>query len=102
MKENFVSLNAEMFNFEKWVTITNPKSLKLSVEELLKKSNFNIIHFTEHYFPIEGYTCVWILAESHLAIHTFPKDSKSYIQISSCNKNKLDIFQDKIELHFST
>ena len=97
MKEKYVSLKAEMFHFEKWILIVNPDTLKSTFERLLKDAEFTIVNFTEHFFPIEGYTCVWILAESHLATHTFPKNNKSYIQISSCNQEKLERFKIAIE-----
>ncbi|MBU3012955.1 S-adenosylmethionine decarboxylase [Polaribacter vadi] len=93
MKEKYVSLKAEMFHFEKWISITNPETLKSNFNDFLVNSGFTIVNFTEHYFPIKGYTCVWVLAESHLAIHTFPQKNTSYIQISSCNLEKLEHFK---------
>ena len=97
MKEKYVALKAEMFHFEKWIAMTNPEILKATFRNLLKDSGFTIVNFTEHFFPVQGYTCVWVLAESHLAIHTFPQKYKSYIQISSCNKEKLESFKKLIE-----
>jgi S-adenosylmethionine decarboxylase len=97
MKEKYVALTAEMFHFEEWVSMSNPESLKSTFKNLLLASEFTIVNFVEHYFPTEGYTCVWVLAESHLAIHTFPKSETCYIQISSCNKEKLDVFKYKIK-----
>lgn len=93
MKEKYVSLKAEMFHFEKWISITNPEALKSTFNDFLTKSGFTIVNFTEHFFPVKGYTCVWVLAESHLAIHTFPQKNTSYIQISSCNFEKLEHFK---------
>lgn len=86
----YIKLNPEMHHFDKWVTCVDSNLLKIVFETNLVKSNFKIVNFIEHYFTNQGYTCVWLLAESHLAIHTFPENNKSYIQISSCNKHKLD------------
>lgn len=97
MTEKYVSLKAEMFHFEKWISNINPGTLKSTFEVLLKNAEFTIVNFTEHFFPVEGYTCVWVLAESHLAIHTFPKNNKSYIQISSCNQKKLHLLKIAID-----
>lgn len=91
--EEYIQVKAQMFHFDTWVSETNPNELKLTFEALLIKSGFKIINFTEHFFPIKGYTCIWLLAESHLAIHTFPESNKSYIQISSCNEEKLNSFK---------
>lgn len=93
MKEAYVNIDAKMFNFETWVDITDVEQLKSYFKSALITANFNIVNFTEHYFPVQGYTCIWVLAESHLALHTFPKNNKTYVQLSSCNKEKLDAFK---------
>jgi S-adenosylmethionine decarboxylase len=33
------------------------------------------------------------LAESHLAIHTFPEEGKTYIELSSCNERMQKAFE---------
>lgn len=66
--------------------------LNLVFEKLLQNSGFTILNFVESYFDPQGYTAVWILAESHLAIHTFPENSAIYIDISSCSEEKMNTF----------
>lgn len=95
--ENYIEVKAQMFHFDVWVLETNPIKLKSTFEKLLIDSGFNIINFTEHFFPVKGYTCIWLLGESHLAIHTFPESKKSYIQISSCNEEKLNSLKKMIK-----
>lgn len=89
----YVDVEAKMCHFETWVDYTDTHILKTTFKKLLQQANFKIVSFVEHYFPVKGYTCVWVLAESHLAIHTFPSKNKSYIQISSCNEEKLKHFK---------
>lgn len=43
-----------------------------------------------------GYTCLILLSESHLAIHTFPERGKAYIELTSCVH---DPFYRFISLH---
>ncbi|MEL7222709.1 MAG: S-adenosylmethionine decarboxylase, partial [Bacteroidota bacterium] len=43
-------------------------------------------------FEPQGWTGIWLLAESHLAIHTFPEARKTYIELSSCNRQMYDDF----------
>ncbi|WP_194768742.1 S-adenosylmethionine decarboxylase family protein [Tamlana sp. I1] len=93
MEVNYIETKPNMFHFEEWTPITNPLILKESFEHKLKLSGFNIVNFTEHHFPKKGYTCIWLLAESHLAIHTFPECNKSYVQLSSCNLEKRNEFE---------
>ncbi len=96
MPENYTKVAATIYHYDDWVTTTTPSELKSVFEEMLLLSEFNIVNFTEHYFPVNGYTCIWLLAESHLAIHTFPHENKSYIQLSSCNNPKKDFFRNLV------
>jgi S-adenosylmethionine decarboxylase len=95
-KEEYKALNAQMFHYDKWITEVNPNQLKKDIETLLNYSEFTIVNFTEHFFPVKGYTAVWLLAESHLAIHTFPDKHKTYLQISSCNEKKLQTLKEQL------
>jgi S-adenosylmethionine/arginine decarboxylase-like enzyme len=85
-------MKAKIWNKRKWIKETNPDKLKKTYSELLIKSGFDVLNFQEYYFNPIGYTAIWMLAESHLAIHTFPEESKSYIELSSCNRDYYRIF----------
>lgn len=97
MKKDFIQTEAEIFNYECWLQLIDNKQLKSRLEKIILESRFSIVNFVDYEFPIKGYTCVWVLAESHLAIHTFPDSEKFYLQISSCNKDKLNTFKRFIE-----
>ncbi len=73
-----------MFNYQNWIEETNPFELRSRYNELLKESGFGVLSFVEYNFEPEGYTALWLLSESHFAIHTFPEEGKSYIELSSC------------------
>lgn len=88
---------AEIFNHTWWISETEPKKCKLIFDELLRLSGFTVLNFVEHYFDKQGYTCLWLLAESHLAIHTFPEEERCYVELSSCNEKKMDGFKRLIE-----
>ncbi len=64
-------------------------------DEVLSCAGFNILCFTDHHFTPQGYTALWLLTESHFAVHTFPEFGKSYIELSSCN---LEFYQKFLEL----
>jgi len=85
-------MKAQMFNYNQWVPETCPDILKKTYTEMLEKAGFNIITMAEHYFEPQGYTALFLLAESHLAIHTFPEENKSYVELSSCVKKQFDYF----------
>lgn len=97
---SYINVDAQMHHFETWVFECTPQLLNEKLEAILTESQFTIVNFLEHKFPVQGYTCVWLLAESHLAVHTFPESDKSFIQLSSCNLEKLERFKNSIELAF--
>ena len=80
-------MEAQIWNKRGWLKETDPTTLKNNFSELLGLSGFEILNFVEHYFEPQGYTALWLLGESHLAIHTFPEEQKSYIELSSCNED---------------
>lgn len=90
-------MKAEIFNKSKWVKETNPDKLKEVFSELLALSGFHILNFQEHYFEPIGWTGLWLLGESHFAVHTFPEEGKSYIELSSCNEDYYNFFVSNVE-----
>jgi S-adenosylmethionine decarboxylase len=85
-------MEAAIYNHRVWIKNTDPPKLVQLLTDLLDASGFAILNFMEHHFSPQGYTAIWLLAESHLAVHTFPEASKTYIELSSCDKQKFDNF----------
>ena len=90
-------MKAQMYNYNTWIKYQKEEKIIKEFEKILKKSGFTIIDKVEHYFTKQGYTGLWLLAESHFAIHTFPEENKIYIEISSCVKKYYDKFMKEIE-----
>ena len=86
-------MDARIDNFSAWINYTNNISHKNDIEFLLNKAGFTILNFMEHEFKPQGYTSIWLLAESHCALHTFPEDGKTYIELSSCNLRMYESFK---------
>lgn len=68
------------------------------LEQKLIKAGFTIVDKVEYYFPKQGYTGLWLLSESHFAIHTFPEEDKIYLEISSCVKKYFDNFIEELKI----
>jgi S-adenosylmethionine decarboxylase len=85
-------MKAELFNFNAWVVGTQSVVLKQELHTILLDAKFEILGFLDHQFYPQGYTAIWLLGESHLALHTFPEENKSYIELTSCVKEKRDVF----------
>ena len=89
-------MKALIWNSGFWVEETDPTALKTIYFARLNKANFKILQFIEHNFEPQGYSAIWLLAESHLAIHTFPEEQLSYIEISSCVREQFDEFMKRM------
>lgn len=89
-------MKAQMFNYQIWIEETNPDIVKQKCNAALKISGFGVLQFTEHYFSPCGYTGLWLLSESHLAVHTFPEENSTYIELTSCVRKQFDKFIKEI------
>lgn len=88
-------MKAKIFNFKAWVVNSDQSFLKSTLNKLLTDCEFNVLGYNEHEFEPYGFTCVWVLGESHLAVHTWPEKGKAYIELSSCNEEKQQNFINK-------
>ncbi|WP_462248348.1 S-adenosylmethionine decarboxylase family protein [Ekhidna sp.] len=93
-------MEARIDNYQTWVKGANSAHLKQAAEQLIQDSGFTILNFIEHHFEPQGYTALWLLAESHCALHTFPEENKSYLELSSCNLQMYNDFVSLIENFF--
>lgn len=83
-------MKAEMWNISGWSELKSDSQLVAKINQDLKDSGFIILNFVDHVFEPHGYTALWLLAESHYAIHTFPEENKFYWELSSCVKDFYD------------
>lgn len=85
-------MKAQIWNFNEWITETDPGTLGKQFEPMLKDAGFHVLQVCVHHFQPYGFTALYLLCESHFAIHTFPEENKTYIELSSCNKQYFDRF----------
>lgn len=84
---------AKMHNFSTWVVDdTHPDKLRVIYKKALEVAGFKILDICDHHFEPQGYTILYLLAESHFAIHTFPEAGTYYIELSSCVENQFNKF----------
>lgn len=79
-------MKAKIWNLNDWIAECDPQALTSTFDKMLREAGFTILNEVEYYFTPQGYTKLYLLCESHFAIHTFPEESKTYIELSSCNK----------------
>ena len=90
-------ISANIYSIHKWLDISDPKMVKELCLDCLKKSGYLAIGFLEQHFPNGGYTALCLLAESHLAVHTFPENNKAYLELSGCNEAKTQAFEKALD-----
>lgn len=81
-------MQAKIWQHSAWITTTEPSDLRHLFDTMLSLCGFNVLEVVEHHFQPQGYTCLWLLAESHFAVHTFPEHGRTYIELASCNGKK--------------
>lgn len=92
-------MKARIWNHRSWIGEINPTQLRQQFDELLLRAGFGLVGFSEAHFEPQGYTAVWLLAESHFAMHTFPEEGRTYCELSSCNREKFVALIELIEPH---
>lgn len=93
-------MEAKIWNYSGWINNTDPNELKNKLSRLLDKAGFTILGEIDHEFQPQGYTKLWLLAESHFAIHTFPEHGATYLELSSCNEDKMYAFMNELPYKF--
>jgi S-adenosylmethionine decarboxylase proenzyme len=62
-----------------------PEEITAAFGAALRRAGATIVHEVSHAFPGAGLTCVFILSESHAAMHTWPETGTVNIDIFSCS-----------------
>jgi S-adenosylmethionine/arginine decarboxylase-like enzyme len=89
-----------IYNFRVWIFETNPSTLKKAFDQLLQKAGYGVVGFNEHHFSPQGYTALWLLSESHLAVHSFPEENKTYVELSGCSAEMNEKFKKAFTAQF--
>lgn len=85
-----------IYNFRFWISLTDEEEIKAPLEATLREAGYGIVGFCDHHFSPQGYTCTWLLSESHCALHTFPEEGRTYIELSGCSEEKSSLFKEAI------
>lgn len=62
-------------------------NIKYVLEKALNLCNITILNYTEHIFSNNGFTCIFLLSESHCSIHTYPEYNSFFIDLFTCGTN---------------
>ncbi len=76
----------------------NLNDIKKEAGNIIKKSGFKIINFCGHKFKNSGVSLVFLVSESHVAIHTWPEHGSVNIDIFFCNYSKNNAKKGEVAL----
>ena len=73
--------------------ISKVEAVKEILDTIVKNADLNVLDFTSHQFKPHGVTCMYLLSESHLCVHTWPEYSYLTLDLFSCDKNDEKAFK---------
>lgn len=91
------NMKTRLWRDQFFIKETDPDTLRRFFDKLLTDAGLTVVGFTEKHFEPHGYTAVWILAESHFAIHTFPEQGETACELSCCNLEKYYRFLELVD-----
>lgn len=69
--------------------------------KIIKELNLKVVHETDYEFTLHGLTKIWVLAQSHMVLHTWPENQAVHIDLMTCSdkitKQKLENIFEGIE-----
>lgn len=71
--------------FECTYSLDDPKELRKTLSLLLKENGVHVLKTSSHIFSNNGATILFLLSESHFAVHTWPEKGLINIDIFLCN-----------------
>tara|TARA_B100000575_G_C22594750_1_gene372817 strand:+ start:175 stop:537 length:363 start_codon:yes stop_codon:yes gene_type:complete len=76
-------------------------------EKAMAAGKLNIINDVSHKFEPHGVTHIWLLSESHMAVHTWPENNYFAIDIFTCGNEGdpsavLDYIKDNLNVQTYT
>lgn len=73
--------------------LNDENQLRLAADNFCSLLGVTILETNAHQFNPQGWTVVYLLKESHIAIHTWPERRYIHIDMVTCHKTKVDVSQ---------
>ena len=77
--------------------IEDENRVKSILTEGVAQMGFTIYGYMGHKFDPCGLTCVLLIGESHVALHTFPEEKLVFLEITSCKDFDSSIFLETLK-----
>jgi len=78
-------LLVSVYNIINYERLEKVKTIQPLMKQIIDDMNLNVVGEVHKQFEPFGATCLYLLAESHLSIHTFVKERYCTIDLYVCN-----------------
>ncbi|MEO1175408.1 MAG: S-adenosylmethionine decarboxylase, partial [Myxococcota bacterium] len=65
--------------------LNDPELFSRALDAMVRAGEFTELHRYVHRFEPQGLTATVVLAESHIALHSWPEDGTLFFDIASCS-----------------
>lgn len=90
--EKIININKNDSTIEKWNSY---------IKECFDQSNISLLNTSWHNFDNNGaFTVIYLLAESHLSIHTWPEYNYIALDVFTCGNSNTQLIVDKVITYF--
>ena len=73
-------------NIKNMDILNDINKIKTMFDTICETHHFTILNKVEHKFEPQGLTMIYLLAESHISIHTFPERQYAAVDIYTCHE----------------
>jgi len=78
-------LIADVINISNVKPLKTVEGVKPLMEKIIEEMNLTVVGYTQHQFQPYGATLLYLLAESHLSIHTYVEERYCAIDLYCCS-----------------
>ena len=80
--------------------LENVALMEETIEKAVKLMDLTLLKTVSHKFSPQGLTAIALLAESHIAVHTYPEENAIFVEVMSCGrgdaKKVLELMEDML------
>jgi len=90
--EKIVNINKNKLSIQEW---------EFFIKDCFNEANISLLNTSWHNFDNKGaFTVIYLLAESHLSIHTWPEKNYIALDVFTCGNSNTELIVQKIVKYF--
>ena len=82
------------------IDMVDMDTIENECEKWINKTKSSVVNKVSYEFSNGGFSCVWLLSESHMSVHTFPEEKGISIDLFTCGDIDPFLVKDDITSFF--